>query len=161
MTEVFMHYTLLRMSQINQKLFSILNLAQQLEAQPKRYGTDVLLTGTDIHLLEIIGDNPKVSVTDIARMAGVTKGAVSQKLKQLEKKGVVFKQEDPENLSRSIVALSSKGKVAYFAHKHWHETMDGGFNEYYNTLSHEKTENIVEFLTNMEELLTRLLAANG
>ncbi len=157
MTKLFSTYTLLSMNEINEKLYSILNLAQQLESQPKRFGTDVLLTGTDIHLIEIIGDNYGHSVTDIARIAGVTKGAVSQKLKQLEKKGLVIKQQDPDNLSRSMVALSSKGKSAYFAHKHWHETRDGGFNEYYKTLSNDKRDNIIEFLTKMESLLARLL----
>ncbi|KIX14303.1 MarR family transcriptional regulator [Dethiosulfatarculus sandiegensis] len=146
------------MNQINQKLNSIVSLVNQLDARPKTFGTDVKLTGTDIHLIELIGDNTNAGVTGIAKLAGVTKGAVSQKLKQLEKKGIIAKAEDPENLSRSLVSLTSKGKVAYFAHKHWHETMDGGFNRYYNTLTKEKTETIEEFLGKLEKLLAGLLA---
>jgi DNA-binding MarR family transcriptional regulator len=118
----------------------------------------VQLTGTDIHLVEIIGDNKNIGVTDIARKAGVTKGAVSQKLKQLLKKGIVTKNEDPTNLSRYFITLTSKGKVAYFSHKHWHETMDGGFKNYYSSLTKEELKIIQKFLNNMEKLLAALLA---
>ena len=158
MTKVYSDYTLSIMNEINQKLNSIMSLAQRLESEPKKFGTNVLLTGTDIHLIEIIGDNDNSSVTEIARRAGVTKGAVSQKLKQLESKRIVRKGEDPANISRSIVTLTSKGSIAYFAHKHWHETMDGGFEEYYKSLSSQNIRIIIQFLTKMESLLVQLLA---
>jgi len=146
------------MNTITKNLYSIAKLTQRLESEPKSFGTDVLLTGTDVHLIEIIGTNDNNSVTGIANSVGVTKGAVSQKLQQLEQKGLVQKVTDPENLSRSIVTLTSKGKVAFFAHQHWHETMDGGFNKYYNSLNKEQYQTIDEFLTKMEDLLTRLLS---
>jgi DNA-binding MarR family transcriptional regulator len=89
---------------------------------------------------------------------GVTKGAVSQKLKKLENKILTEKKEDPKNSSRSIVELTSKGKAAYFAHKHWHETMDGGYGAYYKGLEEEKISFLIEFMTKVEDFLYRALA---
>jgi len=102
---------------IHGKFQSIMNLSQQLEKAPKKFGTEELLSRSEIHLIEIIGDNEGLSVTDIGRYLGVTKGAVSQSLKRLEAKGFSLKRTDPENLSRSIVMLTAKGFTAFWAHK--------------------------------------------
>ena len=70
------------------------------------------------------------------------------------------KKEDPENSSRSIVELTSKGKAAYFAHKHWHETMDGGYEAYYKNLEEEKIMFLIEFMTKVEIFLKRAVATD-
>lgn len=140
---------------IHGKFQSIMGLAQKLETSPKKFGTDHDLSHKEIHLIEIIGDNDGLSVTGIATLLGITKGAVSQSLKRLEAKELSFKEQDPENLSRAIVKLTSKGYVAFWAHKHWHEKMDGGFAKYLDGLTEEKTQIIVEFLTRTEDFIKR------
>ena len=104
-----------------------MRLAKALDKSPKQFGTDEFLSHSDIHLIEIIGDTEGLSVTDIGKILGITKGAVSQSLKKLEAKEYTAKEPDPENLSRSMVRLTTKGWTAFWAHKHWHEKMDGGF----------------------------------
>jgi DNA-binding MarR family transcriptional regulator len=134
---------------------SIMDLAQALEAVPRKYGTSSILSHAEIHMIEIIGDNENSSVTDIASLLNITKGAVSQALKRLESKGITSKKKDPENLSRSIVMLTAKGKTAYWAHKHWHEKLDGGFSEYFETLEDEKADIIIDFLDRVRDFLYR------
>ena len=145
------------MKELDQKFMSVVRLVQRLEKEPRRYGTDVKLTATEIHLIEIIGENEDMSVTDIAKLFGVTKGAVSQKLKQLEGKGVIRKMPDPANVSRHIVTLTSKGELAFEKHMEWHEAMDGGFKAYKKSLGEEKLEIIREFLIKIEDLFIRML----
>lgn len=140
---------------IHGKFQSIMELSRRLDQSPKRFGTDELLTHSEIHLIEIIGDLGDQCVTDIAKRLGITKGAVSQNLKKLEKKGYSYKKQDPENLSRAIVQLTAKGLTAYWAHKHWHQTMDGGFSEYISGLEGRELEIIVEFLERVEAFLER------
>lgn len=146
-----------KLTRIHGKFQAITQLTQQLDRSPKRFGTDELLTHTEIHLIEIIGNIEGLSVTDLARQMGVTKGAVSQSLKKLDKKGYTLKETDPENLSRSVVKLTSKGQTAFWAHKHWHETMDGGFSRYLNELKEGELTTIVEFLERVEDFLERRL----
>ena len=139
------------------KFQSIMKLTQQLDKSPRRFGTDELLTHSEIHLIEIIGDIEGLSVTDIGKRMGITKGAVSQNLKKLEKKGYSVKDSDPENLSRAVVRLTAKGQTAYWAHKHWHETMDGGFSNYLDNLGESDITTIVDFLERVEDFLIRRL----
>ncbi len=134
-----------------------MRLAVQLDRSPKQFGTDELLSHSEIHLIEIIGDHEGLSVTDIGNCLGITKGAVSQSLKKLEHKGYSAKKTDPDNLSRSIVSLTAKGQTAYWAHKHWHETMDGGFSHYLKSLTDDELRVIMNFLTRTEDFLVRRL----
>jgi DNA-binding MarR family transcriptional regulator len=136
---------------ITEQFYRLVKLANKLEKTPRRFGTDDALTATEIHLVELIGDNhERLSVTDLSILLDITKGAVSQNLKRLEKKGVISKDEDPENLSRLIVKLTSKGKIAYFAHRHWHESMDGGFKDYFMALDQDRIDFLKEFMGKVE-----------
>ena len=147
---------------LHEKFNRIVALAWQIERIPRAYGTDELLSSSEIHLIEVVGDQQEMlSVTDLSKQLGVTKGAVSQNLKKLENKGLTTKQEDPENSSRTIIKLTYKGKTAYFAHKHWHETMDGGYLAYFSQLEKEKIDFLGEFLTKVEDFLERILQAEG
>ena len=147
-----------RIHMIHERFLSVVALAVRLEQTPRPFGTDERLTSSEIHLIEIIGDNDEVlSVTDLSKVLGVTKGAVSQNLKRTENKGLTLKIEDPQNSSRSIVKLTSKGKTAYFAHKHWHETMDGGFKEFFLNLKPERIDFLIDFLAKLETFLKKAL----
>jgi DNA-binding MarR family transcriptional regulator len=130
-------------------------LALKLDQMPKQFGTGRDLSHTEIHLIEIIGDGKDLGVTDIARLIGVTKGAVSQALNRLEKKELVRKQEDPDNRSKLLISLTALGNMAYWAHKHWHETMDGGFIKYLEGLNTDQTGFLLDFLTRVEDFLQR------
>jgi len=56
--------------------------------------------------------------------------------------------------------LTSKGQAAYWAHKHWHETMDGGFAEYMDALGEKDLEIIVCFLERVEDFLKRRICSD-
>ena len=136
---------------LHEKFTKIVKLAGEAEKSPRTFGTEFPMTSSEIHLIELIGDNEaSLSVTDLAKIIGVTKGAVSQTLKKLESKGFIIKETDPSNLSRITVALTSRGKTAYYSHRDWHETMDGGFKEFFNNLSDDELSFLYETLDKIE-----------
>lgn len=139
------------------KVQSVLKLAGQLEKKPRKFGTDDLLSSSEIHLIEIVGSIEGLSVTDIGKKLGVTKGAISQLLKKLEVRGYSIKTVDPENQSRSIVHLTDKGRKAFLAHKKWHEEMDGGFEQYISELKDNELEVIINFMENVESFFEKRL----
>ncbi len=140
------------------KFENLVKLYLEVDKIPRRYGTDEKLTSLEIHLIEVIGDyDETLSVTDLAKHTDVTKGAISQRLKKLEQKGLTAKEEDPLNLSRSIVTLTSKGKAAHYSHKHWHETMDGGYLDYMAGLEDDKAEFLFEFLDRVTNFLQTVI----
>ena len=56
------------------KFQTLMDLAHRLDQAPKRFGTDQNMTHTEIHLVEMIGNNEGASVTEISTLIGVTKG---------------------------------------------------------------------------------------
>ncbi len=133
----------------------VAKLWRQLEFKTRKFGTDDDLSGSEIHLIEAVGENENLSVTDLAKRLGITKGAVSQTLKKLETKELVAKRTDPANTSRITVKLSTKGKVAYYSHLQWHEAIDGGFRDYFVNLPEEKIRFMDEFLSLLEQFLKK------
>ena len=143
---------------VHEQFNKLVKLAAQLEKTPRRFGTEEPLSSREIHIIEASGDHGEIfSVTDLAGLLGVTKGAVSQNLKKMEKKGLINKIEDPQNSSRSIVKLTSKGKMAYYAHKHWHETMDGGFKAYFMSLDEKQVDFLLDFIDKAEDFIKRAM----
>ena len=139
----------------------IVKLYVELEKAPRSFGTDEALYSSEIHLIELIGDHEEnLGITDLAKLAGVTKGAISQNLKKLENKGLVIKEEDEENVSRLIVKLTSKGKAAFYTHRYWHETMDGGYKKYLMSLGEDKIIFLMEFLSIVENFLKGAMKEN-
>jgi DNA-binding MarR family transcriptional regulator len=137
------------------KFSRVSKLWQQTEFKARKFGTEDELSGSEIHLIEAVGMNEGLSVTDLARRLGITKGAVSQTLKRLEAKELVAKETDPANTSRITVSLSTKGKVAYYSHLQWHEAMDGGFRDYFVHLPEDKVRFMDEFLSLLEQFLKK------
>ncbi len=131
-----------------------MEMAAELEKKPRDFGTGEKLYSAEIHMIEVIGEseneNQKVSVTDIADYFGITKGAVSQTFKKLDKKGLVQRYADPVNASRSLLYLTPEGKRVLKSHQEWHEKMDGGFADYLNGLKPSDIFVIKDFLSRYE-----------
>ena len=140
---------------VAERFSRVVKLWHQQNSKPRELGTGTKLTGAEIHLIEVIGQKEALSVTDLARQLGITKGAVSQTLKRLEAKDLVMKEVDPANISRMTVSLSTKGKIAYYSHLQWHEAMDGGFREYFVNLPEDKIRFMGEFLQMLEQFLKK------
>jgi DNA-binding MarR family transcriptional regulator len=130
-------------------------LWQQLDSKPRKFGTETDLSGSDIHLIEVVGQNESLSVTGLAKRLGITKGAVSQTLKRLEAKEIIVKKVDPTNSSRITVGLSTKVEVSYYSHLQWHEAVDGGFRNYFVHLPDDKIRFSGGFLSILEQYLKK------
>ena len=84
-----------------------------LASTPKTYGTDTLYHRLDIHLIDTIGKNEGSNVTEIARIHKITKSAVSQAVKKLEKRDLVARYQAPENRKEVLFRLTEEGKKSF------------------------------------------------
>ena len=48
----------------------IINKASSVMTEPRHFGTDDVLYASEIHMLDVIGRNPGINVTEIADKAG-------------------------------------------------------------------------------------------
>ena len=140
-------------TQIIEQLRRIARKKSELEKEAHEYGTGILMQHAEMYLVEILGLNEGLSVTRIAGIMQITKGAVSQTLKKLEHKGLVQKYPDPANASRTLLYLSTAGKKVLKAHQKWHRRVDGGFTEYLNSLQGSDKLVIRDFLNRYEFFL--------
>jgi len=120
-----------------------------------RFG-DVALYPSEVHLMLVIKNDLDTNATVIARQLGLTKGAVSQTLSRLEKKGIIRKTKDPYNkneLTLSFTELGMKAcescqstQAAFFkAHEHFLEKQGP-----------REKEVILRFLLHMEKAIDEL-----
>jgi DNA-binding MarR family transcriptional regulator len=138
-----------------EKFMQIVRRTSELENRPWHFGTSEILYRSEIFLLELIGDQEGISVTEAADHLRITKGAVSQTLKKLDTKGLVEKKPAPENSLKACLYLTNKGKSAFYAHKHWHETIDGDFSGFFNEISPENIAFLDDFLNQLDAFLDK------
>ncbi|CAB1244854.1 MarR family protein [Clostridiaceae bacterium BL-3] len=159
MTVVYMMYTIVNMDRkfyadkLPRKLLDVINRFNETDKKARSFGTDTVLHLSEIHLVEFIGDNEKLSVSEIARRNNITKGAVSQTLIRLEGKKLIVKALNPENKSQAVVLLTKKGWTAYCEHKKYHENINRVILSCVQDKSGKDMEAIYSFLEQLEKLL--------
>lgn len=92
----------------------------ELDKKTRYYGTDVPIYHSEIHVIKAIAEHPSIHVGGLADILGVTKGAVSEILRKLERKALVKKEVDELNLSRYLLSLTEKGENAHKNHMYYH-----------------------------------------
>jgi DNA-binding MarR family transcriptional regulator len=105
------------------RFFRIVNKVNSRDRFPADFGTGDLLTMGEVHMIEAIGNRPGANVTAVAEGLGVTKGAVSQMVSRLSKKGYVTGTTLRGNGNEVSLDLTAKGKMAYQGHAKYHAAM--------------------------------------
>jgi DNA-binding MarR family transcriptional regulator len=65
---------------------------------------------SEIHLLLLIDAQSRLNATGLAERLGLSKGAISQTLTRLEKKGVLIKSRDPASKNELILEFTTAGQ---------------------------------------------------
>ena len=112
----------------------------------RRFNTDVDIFRSEIHIIQLVGDYKHLHISDIARKFGVTKGAISQIVKKLEKKELIRKERDEMNNTRTLISLTEKGKRAHRAHEKHHEKHDREMFSFLQDLTGHELEVIHMFI---------------
>lgn len=81
----------------------------------REYG-GVSLYQAEVHIVEMIGDNPGISASDIASRIGVTKGAISQLITKLMAKELLDKRAAKDNLRVHELYLTPQGLRVHEQH---------------------------------------------
>ena len=122
----------------------------EIDKQTRYYGTDVPLFPSEVHMINKIKQNEGIHVTGLANILNVTKGAVSQIIMKLEKKGLIQKEKDINNQSRLVLKLTDKGETAFRNHEMFHKKIDAMVNEIIKDASKENAEFLKKVLVTLE-----------
>ena len=103
--------------------YRLINKYNQKAKTAKRYGTEDLLYSAEVHMIEIIGSYEMITTTKLARVLGITKGAVSQITRKLLEKNLIVKESSREKNNEVLISLTEKGRVVFCYHQGMHEDM--------------------------------------
>jgi DNA-binding MarR family transcriptional regulator len=111
---------------------------------------------SEIHLLLIVRDKNATNATKMAGELGVTKGAVSQTLSRLEKKGVLKKTKDPYKKNELTLSFTTFGAAA-FKHYSAHATrLLKKHNRYLDQFTDKEKAIVQRFLTEAEKVFDEI-----
>lgn len=124
-----------------------------IEKRIRTYGVGVAIHEAEIHMIKAVKEAEGIHVTGLAERFGVTKGAVSQLLAKLEKKGLVSKEPDSANLSRLRLKLTPRGEQAYARHEELHALFDSTVENQLGRHPESFTTDLCRFLDSMNAAL--------
>jgi len=107
-----------------EKFTRMINKFNQIEKGARNYGTGMLLYPSEIHLIQSIGKNPGINATALAQKQEISKAAISQQLRKLEKKNLITRFKESSNDKTVRVKLKIEGEVAFKGHENFHSVMD-------------------------------------
>jgi DNA-binding MarR family transcriptional regulator len=111
---------------------------------------------SEIHLMQVIQEEPDLNAGEMAHKLGVTNGAVSQTLARLVRKGVVAKSKDSNRKNRVTASCTPTGETALRRFQEERATSLHALASYLDGLSEADRAVIQGFLMHMEEFLTDL-----
>lgn len=91
-------------------------LMNEYDELPHNYGQDILYQA-ESHVIQIIGENKGIKVTDIANIMGKTTSACSQIIRKLRKKDWVRQERNEQNNREYNLSLTEHGWQIYKEHE--------------------------------------------
>ncbi|KAB1438826.1 MarR family transcriptional regulator [Pseudodesulfovibrio senegalensis] len=132
-------------------LGKLLDKYTRIEKQPQDFGVGFTIHPTEIHTVATLWAAGEMSISELAKDAAVTRGAMSQMIAKLEKKGLVYKRTAPDNQSKTLVGPTELGKQAQEGHARFHAQRDKEFLQYMAKLPDDEYKTIREFLVTMNK----------
>lgn len=134
-------------------LDEVLTKVELLHTPSRDFGTGIPIYRKEIHTLQAIGRHPQINITALAEYMGVTKGAVSQTVAKLIKKGMVQKQYAKGSKKEVILELTDLGWVGYHNHEKFHMEMLDIARECYGEQLNTKIAMFTNVMTDLNEIL--------
>ena len=141
---------------ISHQFFRIASQFSEMERKTQLSLEDETFVYAEMRLVKIIKEQPNIHVKAIAEKLGITKGAVSQMAKKLERKGVLWKEKDEENQSRVFLRLTEKGERLYQVHGAYHRELDDFVKETLAQASEENKQFLLAFLDRLEKHILQI-----
>ena len=140
-----------RPDKVNRKLSAFINKIIFLGKKNIFEFKGLKLYPSEIHLILVMSEAP-TNASQMAQMLDVTKGAVSQTISRLVKKGVLIKEKDPFLKNELTLTFTPLGKEVFQAYSRISRTMDGKFMDKISMFRDDELAIIDRFMDEILEL---------
>ena len=110
-------------SQINAYLVDIFNKVLVIEEMSMKTSQFSDISLKEMHTIEIIGKDDKVTPSDIARAQMITLGTVTASLNKLEAKGYIERRRSQSDRRVVYLSLTKKGRLVDRLHSKFHKRL--------------------------------------
>jgi len=138
--------------EIMDTLARLFSKAAAIEHEPVDTGDGILLYTSEVHLIDVAGRFPEESMSSLAVRLGVTKGAISQTAKKLEKKGYLKRVNREGNNKTLFIQLTESGDKAYDWHRAYHTLVNESIAQEIITMGGRERETIQRTLLLIERV---------
>ena len=143
----------LKHSDLIEKIFRFINKIVFIEKKTIFELENITLYPTEIHLMLFLHNEEDNNATRIAEKMGVTKGAVSQTLSRLEKKGILRKTKDRYNRNELSTEFTKLGKEVLTRHLSAVNELQRKYDDYLKTLPDSDRKAITDFLDHADRIM--------
>ena len=140
-----------RHNEVLASFYRAVNKFLEKQKKPRHYGLKILLYPAEIDAIKWIGENREISVTRLADLSGVTKGAISQTLARLQQKKILKKTVDPVNKSRIVLKLTTVGHRVFKAYRQKQQRQDKELTRFLASLKSEDIRILKDFFALVEQ----------
>lgn len=126
----------------------IVNKFNRIQRHPRDFGTGEKLYIAEVHTIDAVAKNSGCTITELAAIKGVTRGAASQLVAKLARKGYLKKTKQAGNDKSVRLFLTPRGEQAASAHDRLHREF---FAMYHSNTSPEQLKILNEILKTMDE----------
>jgi DNA-binding MarR family transcriptional regulator len=130
--------------------FRLMNKFNKLSKQTFDFGTGDILYPAEVHVIDEIGKKNGETVTGLCKLFGVTKGAVSQIVGKLSRKGYLTKLRNENYGKEIILSLTPKGTKAFDAHIKLHDAIDEDFARALGDIHPDQVQQFTDILKKIE-----------
>ena len=107
---------------------------------------------SEIHLLLLIDARPELNATGLAEHSGLTKGAVSQTLTRLERKGVLIKARGATSRNELLLGITSRGRKILTHFRGVQEDVRSHYDQILASFDASELDVIGRFLSRLREI---------
>lgn len=123
--------------------YRFISLYQDYLNQSRNYGDGRLYTMTEMHILTIVCSQPGITVGQVASQWGRTKGAASQNITKLEKRGLLVRTKLLNNAKQVHLYPTKEGQALASLHEQYDSEKEREF--YLKLIKRCSMEELEEF----------------
>lgn len=125
---------------------------EQLKKNQHKNGVDKSITLNEVHLIVVIGKNQPLNLVKLSELLEVSRSAITQSVRRLIQKNLVFFDFDPNNGKNKYLRLSEKGIEVFKIHKEQQAYIEESVFSVLNNYSEEELQTVVKLMDDIENV---------
>ena len=124
----------------------------QLKKNQHKSGVDKSITLNEVHLIVVIGKNQPLNLVKLSELLEVSRSAITQSVRRLIQKNLVFFDFDPNNGKNKYLRLSEKGIEVFKIHKEQQAYIEKSIFSVLNNYSEGELQTVVKLMDDIEKV---------